>query len=100
MYTKIIQHTKSVYILYTKIVEIKVLYDNECTRNLHQTPTQLYTKNVQNVQNLYKFKLKTAQNLKCMYNYTKCIQMLIESCMWTPIYVCFLYSQNPYILYF
>ena len=39
MYTKIIQHTKSVYILYTKIVEIKVLYDNECTRNLHQTPT-------------------------------------------------------------
>ena len=28
MYTKIVQSTKFVYILYTKIVQIKILYDN------------------------------------------------------------------------
>ena len=35
IHKKIIQNTKFVYILYTKIVQIKILYDNECTRNLH-----------------------------------------------------------------
>ena len=31
MYKKIIQNTKFVCILYTKIGQIKTLYDNECT---------------------------------------------------------------------
>ena len=33
---KNIQNTKFVYILYIKIVQIKILYDNECTKNVHQ----------------------------------------------------------------
>ena len=41
IYTKIIQNTKLVYILYTKIVQIKILYDNECTKNVHQIPTYI-----------------------------------------------------------
>ena len=41
IYTKIIQNTKLVYILYTKIVQIKILYDNECTKNVHQIPTDI-----------------------------------------------------------
>ena len=32
MYTKIILNTKFVYNLYTKIVQIKILYDNEYTK--------------------------------------------------------------------
>ena len=35
MYTKTIQNTKFVYILYTKIVQLNILYDNECTKNVH-----------------------------------------------------------------
>ena len=42
MYTKIMQNTKYVYILYTKIVQIKILYDNECTEKLHHISTLLY----------------------------------------------------------
>ena len=41
MYTKTIQNTKFVYILYTNIVQIKVLYGNECTRNAHQIPAYI-----------------------------------------------------------
>ena len=41
MYTKIIQNTKFVYILYAKIVQIKILHDNECTKNAHQIPTYI-----------------------------------------------------------
>ena len=33
------QNTAFVYALYTKIVQIKILYDNECTENVHQIPT-------------------------------------------------------------
>ena len=33
VYTKIIQNTKFVYILYIKVVPIKILYDNKCTGN-------------------------------------------------------------------
>ena len=40
MYTEIIQNTKFVYILYTKIAQIKIFYD-KCTRNLHQIPTYI-----------------------------------------------------------
>ena len=40
MCTKIIQNTKCAYILYTKIVKIKILYDNEHKRNVHQTYIQ------------------------------------------------------------
>ena len=52
MYTKIIQNTNIVYILYTKIVQIKILYDNE------------RTKNVQTVQNLYKVQTKNSLKLE------------------------------------
>ena len=33
---KNIQNTKFVYILYIKIVQIKIFYDNECAKNVHQ----------------------------------------------------------------
>ena len=39
MYTTIIQNTKIVCILYNSTVQIKILYDNECTRNVNQIPT-------------------------------------------------------------
>ena len=32
MYTKITENTNFVYILYTKVVQIKILYDNECKK--------------------------------------------------------------------
>ena len=53
MYTKIIRNTKFVYTLFTKIVQIKILYDNECIKNVNQIPTYIYITNVQTVQNLY-----------------------------------------------
>ena len=49
MYTKIIQNTKFVYILHKKIVQIKILYDNERTKNVHQIPTY-----IQKMYKLYK----------------------------------------------
>ena len=46
-------------VLYTKTVQIKILYDKECTRNVHQIPGY-----IQNIYKLYKtctnFKLKMA----------------------------------------
>ena len=41
MYAKIKQSTKFLYILYTKIVQIKILCDKECTKNVHQIPTYI-----------------------------------------------------------
>ena len=41
MYTKTIQNTKFVYSLHAKIVQIKILFDNECTKNVHQIPTYI-----------------------------------------------------------
>ena len=59
MYTKIILNTKFVYNLYTKIVQIKILYDNEYTKSVYQIP-----KHIQKMYKLYKscaqFRLKTA----------------------------------------
>ena len=59
MYTKIIQNTKFVYILYTKIVQINILYEKECTKYVHKIPSY-----IQKLYKLYKtgtnFKLKTA----------------------------------------
>ena len=52
MYTIFIQNTNFVYILHIKIVQIKILYDNECT------------KNVQTVQNLYKVQTKNDLKLE------------------------------------
>ena len=53
MYTKIIQNTKFVYILYTKTVPIKILYNN-----------YTYTKTIQTVQNLYKVQTKNGLKLE------------------------------------
>ena len=39
MQNKIIQNTKFVYVLYTKIVQIKILYDKECRKNVNRIPT-------------------------------------------------------------
>ena len=65
LYKQIIQNNKFVDILYTKIV-IKILYDNECIKNVHHIPTY-----IQKMYKLYKtctkFRLKTAWNLKCMF---------------------------------
>ena len=59
MYLKIIQNTKFIYILHTKIVQIKILYDNECTKNVHQIPT--YVQKMYKLQKTCtKFRLKTA----------------------------------------
>ena len=66
---------KFVYVLCTKTIKIKILYDNECTKNEHQIPTYIqkmyklcktqiknglklemffvHTNNVQNIKNLY-----------------------------------------------
>ena len=41
MYIKNIRNTNFVYILYTNIVQIKILYDNEYTKNGHQIPTYI-----------------------------------------------------------
>ena len=42
MYTKFIQNTKIVHILYTKIVQIKTVYDNEYTK-MYIHPISTYT---------------------------------------------------------
>ena len=122
MDTKIIQNTKFVYILYTKIVQIKTLYDNECTRNIHQIPTYIQKKYT-NYKTCTKFRPKTASNLKCLFfvqtvqnqynsssnlkqplyvfctqkqctNYIKRIQMLIESYILLLMYV-FCICKDP-----
>ena len=59
MYAKTIQNTKLVYILYTNIVQIKVLYGNECTRNAHQIPAYIQ-KMYKSHKTCRKFRLKTA----------------------------------------
>ena len=41
MYTKIMQNTKCVYNLCTKIVQIKISYVNECARNVYKIPTYI-----------------------------------------------------------
>ena len=54
----------------------KFLYDNECTKNVHQISTYIQ-KNVQTVQNLYKVQTKNGLKIK----------------------KCFLYIQTMYKLY-
>ena len=49
MYTKIVQNTNFAYILYTKIVQIKILYDNPMYKKCTQIPTY-----VQKLYKLYK----------------------------------------------
>ena len=106
MYTKIMQNTKFVYILYTKITQIKILYDKECTKNIHQILTYIQ-KNVQTVQNLCKVQTKNGLKLEiyvfCTYkqckNYTKCTQMLIESYMWLLMYVIFIYKKPTFFTF-
>ena len=121
------QNTKFVYILYTKIVQIKVLYDNECTKKLHHISTC-----IQKMYKMYKtctkFRPKMAWNLKCMFfvhtnivqtSYTKPIQLANWNsfCMFfvhknnvqtiqnlynkltETTFVCFLYIQTMYKLY-
>ena len=82
MYTKIIQNTKFVYILYTKIVQIKILYDNECAKKLYITFLHIYekcTKCIKLVQSLDQKRLETCNvcflTYKLCTNYTKLIQL-------------------------
>ena len=56
MYTKVIQNTISVYVWYTEIVQIKILYDNECTKNVTY-------KKISST----KYRLKMTWNSKCMH---------------------------------
>ena len=109
--------------MYTKIAQIKILYDNECTKNVHQIPTYIqkiyklyktwtklrpktawnlkfmffvHTNNVQTIQNLYNYLTETA--FVCFL----CIQIM---CKLYKIYttetafVCLLYIQTMYKLY-
>ena len=78
MDTKIIQNIKFVHILYTKIVQIKTLYDKEISNSY------IYTKkkNSKLYKTCTKFRPKTASNLKCLFfvqtdctNCTKPIQL-------------------------
>ena len=80
MYTKIIQNTKFVYILYTKTVQIKILYDHECTRHVHLISTYM--------QKMYKL-YKTCRKLKLK---------VIESYMRLSIYV-FCININSTVLF-
>ena len=61
MDTKIIENIKFVHILYTKIVQIKTFYDNECTRNIHQIPTSIQKKKKKKIQTI---KLVQSSNQK------------------------------------
>ena len=103
MYRKIIQSTKFVYILYTKIVQIKILYDNECTKKLHYISTQLQLyKKCTKCRYTKLYKVQTKKDLKlemyvfCTYkhctNYTKCIQN-INRIIYAAADVCFLYTK-------
>ena len=47
--------------MYIKIVQIKILYDNDCKSNKHEIPTYI-PKMYKTVQNLYK--VPTKSNLK------------------------------------
>ena len=84
--------------MYTKIVQIKILYDNECTKNVHHISTY-----IQKMYKLYKtctkFRPKTAWNLKCMFfvhtnnvatNYTK----PIEQANWNNFCMFFVHTNN------
>ena len=78
--------------MYTKIVQIKVLFDNECTKNVHQIPTY-----IQKMYKLYKtctkFRLKTTWNLKCMFSvHTNNVQTIqnLYNCQTETAFVCFL----------
>ena len=107
-------------ILCKKTVQIKIWYDNKCTKNVHHSPTYIKkctncTKFVQSSNqkqhetwNVYLCTCKQCTNyikatskLKQTFyaiwtythciNYTKCMQMLIESCV-VPIYVFCIYK--------
>ena len=67
----------------------KFLYDNECTKNVHQISTYIQ-KNVQTVQNLYKVQTKNGLKIKkyvfCTYKqctnyYTKPIKLANWNCL-------------------
>ena len=73
MYTKTIQNTKFVYILYTNIVQIKVLYGNECTRNAHQIPA--YIQKMCKSKNGLKLEMYVFCTYKQYIHYTKPIQL-------------------------
>ena len=96
--TKITQNTKFVYILYTKIVQIKILYDNECTKNVHHISTY-----IQKMYKLYKtctkFRPKTAWNLKCIFlvhtNNVQTMQNLyIQLANWNGFCMLFVHTNN------
>ena len=95
MYTKIIKNTNLVYILYTEIVQIKILYDNECTKNVYTSNSYICKNMKQPVQNLYKGQTKNDLKLE-MYvkNNEKPVQLLNETA-----FVCFLYIKIMYKLY-
>ena len=77
MYTKVIQNTISVYVWYTKIVQIKILYDNECTKNVHQIPSYIQENKWYKVQtkNDLKFEMYAFCTYKQSTNYTKSIKL-------------------------
>ena len=55
--------------MYTKIVQIKILYDNECTKYVHQIPTYIQKS-------------------------TNCTKLLYIQTMYKVHKTCFLYIQN------
>ena len=98
IYTKIKQNTYFVYVLYTKIVQIKILFDNECTKNVYQIPVYIY---IQKLYKLYKtctkFGLKADWNLMNVFcsfkqstNYAKPIQLA----NWNGLCMFFVHTCN------
>ena len=69
MYTLFIQNTNFVYILHIKIAQIKILYDNECTKNV-QTVHNLYKAQTKNDLKLemYVFCTYKVQTIQNLYN--------------------------------
>ena len=107
-------HTKNVQTiqyLYNQLTETTFVcffgrtHNVQTIQNLYNQLTEtvfvcffVHKHNVQAMQNLFNQLIETAFVCFCTYtqcaNYTKCIQMLIQSYMWLPIYVFCIY-KNP-----
>ena len=90
--------------MYTKIVQIKILYDNECTKHVHQIPTYIQKSTnctkLLYIQTMYKVhKTYTASwndlymffvHTKWCTNYTKPIQLA----NWNDLCMFFVHTNN------
>ena len=81
--------------------QIKILYNNECTKKVHQIPA--YIQKIYKLDKSYtKLRLKTSWNLKCMFfvhtNNVQTIKNLYNQLTETA-FICLLYIHTMYKLY-